>query len=462
MKTKIFWVFLSLCWVGTASSEPLSSEALYHRCYAQLTGHKLQESDAKVAKLRSGTLEPVKACLDLLDSAKLARKGDDVLRLPAGSSMETRWVLSRLHEVHATFFSEKMFQYPQTDETSLNAMMDILDPTNPALYYTRALFGDNVKASTIVTYGKVLKPIRLNNPELGPFRGGAKSSFIYLTPFNYAGTGDLLGIEEMAAGSELLRWSSPKTTGQTDLAKTLGSGFAGTHTYLMETVNEDADFVTNVAKMPRRFANAYYKDVLCREFPLIREQDAVPFVVKNSSLPFRTEASCVKCHASMDRIASTMRGFSYWNPHVKGQLKELMAYQINKPDLKAENGWPAVEDNDFNRRPSAGTIYYRSALNGDLVDIPVTSLADAGRKLSVQDDYYLCLANRYWNYFTGTGVKLDDALILDQQMKSDASLKRRLTVIKKLASDLKTHQSLRLLIEDIFRRPEYSDSGYGQ
>ena len=50
-------------------------------------------------------------------------------------------------------------------------------------------------------------------------------------------------------------------------------------------------------------------DFLCRELPILEAYDVTGngYAVAESSIPFRKQIGCMKCHATMDQFAMTVR-----------------------------------------------------------------------------------------------------------------------------------------------------------
>lgn len=155
-----------------------------------------------------------------------------------------------------------------------------------------------------------------------------------------------------------------------------------------------------------------------------------------------------------------MRGFRYRpiDPIPNTDPRSVLWYTITTPTMAAEAGWPAGADANFYKRPPSGTLYFRSASTGTLVNMPVSNVAALGATIANQDDFYICLANRYWEYFTHKGVQIDEPTVMATR---PASEQNRFAVVKTLGLSLKSHQSLRQLIQDILMRPEYIDSAFG-
>jgi hypothetical protein len=93
------------------------------------------------------------------------------------------------------------------------------------------------------------------------------------------------------------------------------------------------------------------------------------------------------------------------------------------------------------------------------VDQPVTSIADLGAKLSQSNDYYACVASKYFKYFTGIETNLQDIGDPLRPVLSADDLYYRNTVIG-MGQRLKTSQNLQQLIREILASPAYQRDGY--
>lgn len=509
-------------------AEVLSNEALYYRCYSRITGMRVPSDDPQLAAVKNLTLDAIQACLNHLDKAKLNTANNTTIT----DSVIGMNVLSHMHLVHSSFFSVRGLNTPVANDNQASVSYDLLDPTAPALFYTRAMFTDGIKAETILNGKANLRALRqTNDPTVGALSRTAKTGFHFaLFPENnflLVGQGLMRGIESLptlnykyySLGYELPPNPLPAQTGaQLYAAKcaschnnfesstvrnralatitkkmtaaphsTLGltagevnliymylqevrtikygdsegGGFIGTHAYLMKTVDQDSAFRADLSSMPRRWATSVFHDTLCRELPLIRVEDGESFAIPTSTIPFRTAKSCTQCHATMDRAASTLRNFQYFTiPQKQGTSAAGVLYQMATVDQSPESGWPAVADANYYRRPPKGTLYYRTASTGDLVDLSVENIDELGTRLSQQDDFYICLANRYWDYLSGKGVKMNDKKIMDGY---SATEKARFQKVKDWGLALKNRpdQSLRWMLEQMLRSPEFADSAFG-
>ena len=121
-----------------------------------------------------------------------------------------------------------------------------------------------------------------------------------------------------------------------------GGGFIGNHNYLMTTYMSDTSFVPDGAVSTNRsWARAVLADTLCREIPVIRDEDAQPFVVATSNTPFRQYSACSRCHATADRMASLVNPLKWNHLPTLGQtsplptLMGMLDVRISNPSLPA-------------------------------------------------------------------------------------------------------------------------------
>ncbi len=455
-----------------AEAQNLPEVALLQRCYLQLTSQQISNTDPLFIQVSTGTLSAVNACSQILDSAKLTGSATMTLNSPNDSRAQS--VLATFHRLHYSWFYSKDFPVISWPGHS-DDMKDLYDSSSPALYYTRALFGNNVNASDPVTSSDFLIAVRSTmNPTAGPESSHPLSDFIFQTTFSFAATGTLTGIQ--AAASKALSFpANPiddpyRPAGSIDLYATQGAGFLGTQPYLslnLATISSYTQYKTDgVVLMHRRWGKAVYHDTLCRDLPVVRESDAMAFVDTSSSAAFRTTAACAKCHVSHDRVSSVIRGLNILyigkgDPTANGVVNRggnfAVFHTVTKP---SESAWPSQPDADYYRRPQNGNLYFRN-YNGELVDKPLTGITDLGAKIAQTDDYYICLARRYYSYFLGIDVNTGD--ISDPAagitLGANAQIHRNNVIV--LGKSLRTSQSLPQLIKDILKLANYRKVDFG-
>jgi hypothetical protein len=247
-----------------------------------------------------------------------------------------------------------------------------------------------------------------------------------------------------------------------------GGGFIGNHNYLMTTYQEtnpnyapDGQLMTN-----RSFGRAVIKDTLCREVPVVRDADATQFVSPTAIAPFRQEAACTTCHATLDRLAGgTIRGLR-WNltPQVDRMaplpdLHGIAGLRMNRSLYAASSNWSTTADPDYANRAPYGNLYFRN-YRGELVDVVIKSIPELAAAIAAQDDFYTCFAKRYYDYFLGIDVALGDPGDPSSPNLNLVEEHHRGNVIA-LGLKLKTHKSLRQLILDIIGSDEYRMVDFG-
>lgn len=415
-------------------AQNLNHRQIYERCAAKLMRTTPSASDPLVEQIRNQSLTGVEACKRLLQLAKFDASGllPAYTGKPAERDMALR-VLATLNDVHSSWITIKNFQ---ASNTCISAVTEsVFDPQEPALFFTRALFGSGFKYSTVSTSTDNLRAIRTNNdPTESIF--DRRIDFIEGFPagFKMTGNGQLLGVQAGQSVQVKLTASAPNlnsspaifpTAQNYEILKNRGGGILGSQAYLLNNFTEDPDLFPNLLQMPRSWGKWVFKDLLCRDLPVLFESDAKPFAVCTDPskcgiqptaaqaphvLPFRQSTSCAQCHVSMDQLIGVARNFrSYrsgkcrFDPnHVWGSMA-LVQEAPSKPAVTSS--WGFVLDPDYHKRPSTGRLIFRS-YDGTLVDKEVASLAELGAALANTNDLYVCAAKRYLQYFTGIDVSL--------------------------------------------------------
>ncbi len=494
--------------------------ALYYKCYGQITQAYPKRTDRRTQQVLSGTKSPIDACLEVLDKAKFTSSGNT--RISDTSDKEALLVLKSMHKLHFSWFESKFFEDLSQKHKGNKEFMDAM---MPALYYTRALFSPNIKFSSIVLEDKNLRAIRSDKDKdnsgkfirKSPWSNQIKDmradnnyklfKFISEKSFTFAATGDLLGIRYMPAD---LKWNGPSAVSSrrrnsasynplpefVDFNTHKGAGIIGSQPYLLlNTGVSDAYKTDGAINVPRRWANNFFQDIMCRPLPVVRTSDSFKdsvtgerLINEKASAPFRLGPSCAKCHVSMDRLSFTIRGYrtegfggeqwellggafvyKWGEEHLS--LRKEKGYSKNEKTMYRdekragtlkEKEWPLVPDPIFRYRPERGTLYYRT-WDGRLINNQVTGLPELGVRLASRDEPYLCLAKRYYKYFTGINVELGDIKDESHRALSNVEINHRNKVIK-LGLDLKNDpkQNPRNLIEKILRSDVYKKAAESQ
>ena len=492
-----------------ANAQALSEQALFSRCYSQLTGQPVPRGHPLMASVKATTSSAVFACNSLLDKTTL-KAGTGML---ATSDADSARILNNLYSFHKSWFPANVVEQIQgyNDELGVGTR-DIYDTTEPALAVTNALFAENAKYSDTLTMPTGVHGIRLddafvrgligwtvsfpgrslygNNPDfdtnLFNFRAlngvgfdgnGTTSASVFLNVPKIE-TGELSGIrattETFVVPNVSLAPLASLVAGDSidgfnfnyNLYQTLGGGVLGSPLYLLLNFGHEFGLKMNgQTKVPRRWAKTTMETFLCATLPALRESDVTQFLATASTAPFRNSVSCLQCHGTLDQMAYTARnviltGTDFSRISAGSRLESKTAYLTStfRPDFASETGWPSEPIVDFHRQKPTGRLYFRSFADGQLINKSVQNISELGMALSLTNDYYQCASKRYFKFFTGIDVALYDRLDprfseTNRTLSNDAIADR--IFVEKLAVTLKSTQSVKAVIKEIMASGYY-------
>jgi hypothetical protein len=438
----------------------INNKALFRRCYALVTQSFPGANHALLTSVAAGQINPIDACLQVLDKAKLSTTTQTVV---ATGDTEARRVLNAFHALHYGWMDSRNFT-TGNPEINNQSTRDMYDMTTPSFYYTRAIFHPTMKFSEIFTTNEVFQGIRTGGqPTDGPFTNQPLSNWT-VQPREFVQSGDLIGIRSMVPYNMTLGPRNAPTYGSAPVFRNFGGGVLGAAPYINYTLRQDSGFAANAANMmPRKWSKAVLNDFMCRSLPVVRTADVLKYVVSTSSITFRTSETCTRCHATMDQMGGTIRNVTlttYENSYVNNSGSPIII--VTRPTTAgAEAAWPTAADGSYYARPPTGRLVFRS-YDGTATDVAVTGPADLGMKISQLNDPYVCAAKRYYQYFTGIDIPVRDFADPDPSIGYQLSSveQKHWNNIVKLGLELKTHQSLRKLIESILRSPGFKESNF--
>ena len=453
--------------------EPLK---LFHRCFAQISQaspFSLSNYDAIKNRINSRG-DAVDECIQILEGVRFDQ---NTRQLPAPLDSTSVSIIRTFHQLHHSWFSDTELT-PAFNNFVANQTRNFYDTSAPALYYTNALFGRE-PINSLWSSSESLRARRTEGQvqEAMFFAGQTQSrdrtKFIFGDQTPFAERGDLIGVFDsgpLALDYYLKedRFNDQRRNGNIAVERNFSFGAFGTTTYLLTTVDEPDSFVSNGAQnLPRRWAKRVFNDLLCRSLPVVRTEDVTQYVVQIDQSPeFRKTVSCNQCHASMDRIASTMRHFRYLRLHDNNATSPPGGYFMRyaAPNLESEPedniGWTNTADSNFWRRPPKGIFYFRD-YKGVLHDQVLSGPQDIAGILTNMDDPYLCVAKRYYQYFTGVDVTISDpGVTVRGPAAQSAHYNNVVTLGQQLRQD--TGQSVIKLIENILRLDVYQKVKLGE
>lgn len=488
---------------STQAASKLNDVEVFNRCYLKLfktvvprtasLGKSL--TDAIYAKKLTGPA----ACAVLLDQSSFVDNGKvraaKTTSYPALTEQENKKLIANFHNFHNTWFQKKAFIY--TSGGFDTSTYTLKDNDEASLYFTRALFGMSVPLSTVFTSTKTLrglreapdkaatsrwksKPMNIGNEaDFGTANGfvmsyGPTASLgsINVKDEDIVSFGKLYGVEEAkplivptviisgqgnvsATIRTQISMAIAAKSKDVNIFEHLGGGILGSQTFIMKNTNlsvaqiapganNDPDDVVN-----RRISSRVFEDLLCHQMPTLTEADVVKDVVENSSHGFRLNASCMACHTSLDPMAYTMRNFAPYRTAVNADSAAITPEQRAKgAPVVGITRLPAVEGSGhFALQKPVGALNYRDHTN-KLIKTPVNNLNELGTQLANSDDFYRCVAKRYYNFFTGYDVNLAERNVPEASNTKEAKFHR--AKVYALAASLKKSQSMTQMIKEIF------------
>ncbi|MEM6531038.1 MAG: hypothetical protein AAF654_00375 [Myxococcota bacterium] len=511
-----------------AQAQPIDQLAMLNRCYAHLTGLPLPIEHPFRDAVNTGD-PALPLCDELIDAAVLNSRTSRV------TDAEGQAVLRNFYEFHRGWFENAVFEQMQgINVRHIDGTYDNFDSTEPALALTFAMFSEDQPYENVLRGDQGFFALRQVTPEINVRsaypdvhlasrrqirdrryedsvlpqisvkipgvrfqRSGGPTSYV-LNPRPVT-IGELIGVQSDDR-SLVLQNYSPSTArhilpfdrnalytesavdtadlrSTVDLFRNQGGGIIGLNTFIMLNWGHEVGRLQNGAdKMARRWPQAVFKSLMCRDLPVLRQSDVDEYVVREPSIrtaPFRTSSTCVTCHATTDQFAAVARNLFLANSEVDyggglnpengkgGKVTQLIAkFDSSQEDI----GWPSETSSDYHRQEAAGVLMFRST-SGALVRRNVSSLEEIGTILSEQPDFYECAARRYFEHFTG--IRIDffdpgDPANFPTLNQESFETKTTRALLRSLANDLSEHQSTRVLLKAIIRTDFYRDQNFLQ
>jgi hypothetical protein len=208
----------------------------------------------------------------------------------------------------------------------------------------------------------------------------------------------------------------------------LGAGLIGTQSYVLASDVNYGMLQNGGTLLRRRWMKSVIKDFLCRDLPVIRPGDfpQAEVVTTAGALPFRLGASCVQCHSSMDKGASIARALTSIKSTFADDNHIGMGFVANRKSNSESSVFPVADDDSYYLKKPEGYLFFRD-YNGVLVtqSSPLNGLPALALKLSEQDQFYACVASKYYKFLTGISVNLDDLVGTGTTLSSGATFHRQ-------------------------------------
>lgn len=238
-----------------------------------------------------------------------------------------------------------------------------------------------------------------------------------------------------------------------------GGGIIGSEVYLQ--LNTGADLGKTFdggLRLPRKWSQTVISDFFCRKLPVVKASDVELYVNKKSSISFQTNKACMHCHATMDHMAGLIRNIEYNYSIDRGrELNNLQTthFYVHKTNQALSESIISESDPSYHLRPKTGRFIYTD-LAGNHYDAKVQSLDELGKIIGQIDDFYHCLASRYFEFFTG--LQIEPAIIyLKNKNEKEQFLSDQLAG---LSNHLKTTQSLREAYRFLFQSELFRERSF--
>lgn len=462
----LFCMLLSL---DLAVATPLNEVEVYYRCYAQLTRTRPPTDDPRLKQVREGSVKATQACLDLINEAALDKAGGLVNQNKEKNQLALK-VLRNLQSLHSSWFPLKDFIQDEVDAFTFH----MFDSNEMGYHLTYNLLGPSAKASELLTRKTSFRGVRetpvqpkyfidLSSPnqilklEGAEWYWGAGDTKKKIEP-KLVQFGNLVGLTELKPNENNYGFvKDDKSVLNFDITASLGAGIIGTRPYIMLSSNQKLDQKSDGGlNSHRSWSKLIFQDLLCRNLPVVRTEDVIGYF-PDSKLSFRKSKTCMHCHVSIDPMADTVRNLFEMrsSPKNSGNFSVRVLAE-HKPTLPAETEMKDY-DPDFHLRPATGQLYFRN-YKGELVNEKVNSIQELGQAIAKTDDFYICMAKRYFEFFTGVSVDINN--LQDAELKNK-SLAAHKNFVVQLGLDLKKDQSLKNTLGKIIDSEFYKDSSYG-
>ncbi|MBT3585022.1 MAG: hypothetical protein HN509_08950 [Halobacteriovoraceae bacterium] len=450
-------------------AEKLSPIQIYQRCYTLMVQEPLPIIDPILEKLNDKVLSGPEACSTLL---KMAIVDDKKIEFQKNQTTSLK-LLKTFQRFHGNWFSRFNFNEGTPDYSNSN----LFDANEMGYHLTWILFQKKERYSNLFTERRSYRAIRVskkknrfaNDLDIGGKRHPIDESTVrkwkvggivegvsnygseYFMRPKLVSYGQLRGIIPMQRNEiKFKRLEYKKKTSTINLYDPLFKGVMGTVPYMLLNGGQINKRVDGARIVHRRWATSFFKELLCRELPVVRPEDSISSLNKKSKIAFRRKKQCWACHVSSDPLANLTRGFELFNA---GDVDHLNF------TFKAVDRHNKSFGKSFYKRKPIGKFYFRT-YDGKLIDKKLAGPNHLGPLISRLEDPYVCAAKRYFKFFTGIDVHIYDFEHSLTPAAEQGNIKYRNYVVS-LGKQLRGHQSLFKMIETIFHSKYYGSRSFG-
>ena len=456
MKRLLVFTFLSFFVFSLHAETPslFAEQKLLYKCYAHLTGLPPSPSLFKESGVLDGKVSALNYCKNLLmhttlDQTKVTNAKKDTVSLA---------ILNNFHAQFTNWFLFKKI-LPISNSYSGIMLKNFLDPADPALYWTFATFDKSANLDFVLNSKKYLRALRGDDPKNTPSTSPADCNLSNCSPL-WTAKGHLSKIE--AVDTMELSYRHKQKQFLIPIFQHFGGGIIGNSTYIYESIFESYSFQSDgTVNVPRIWATAVFNDLLCRNLPLIKKHDLPDNLFsQDSPVAFRRNKECLVCHASVDQASLALRNFRFvQSPNdTSASLKEALNFQapfaseMVSPSIDIKIDWPLKEDPQHYLTSPQAILFFRNFENR-LINIKAKNLESLAEQIRKQDDFYICVTSRLFNYFTDSKFNPNEIMYKPNAYKTAEGIE-----ILKLSKDLKKHKNVKDLVSAILSSHFYSSS----
>lgn len=390
-------ILLTFFYLSTFAIDKNVSIGKYIKCYELFTDSSIPVNDEILMKIQSGVIDQFQACELLLKKSELSEN----YRLKNDKDKIAIKVLNRFQALHNSWFSSYLFDM----QKDFPLTYKLLEQDAIATRFTMSLFSPQVNHSDILKGSKVVTGVRISSKK----HETQKTSYKFI-PIQ---EGELVGFQFAPSGINVFEeyvdhlFYPKKFKAKYDTNIGFGGGVLGLQSYILQNhgrvLGEKSD---GGRKVFRKYSEQIVKDLTCRSLPVITGSAIKKYVDTKSSLSFVKKESCMNCHSTMDYMAGVFRSFEMIAYDNSGNSFATI-YKHPESDHLAGNFITHETDVNYYKKPNWGRFIYQS-LDNTIFDEEIRNLDDLGTSLSKVDEFYSCLAYRYYVFLTGDEIMFNE------------------------------------------------------
>lgn len=462
---KLLLAFLFIFSSFHAFAEIKQEVTILNKCYSQLVNKRISPDHRLVQAVIKKEITGSQGCYQLVDEIEFDSKG-----LLTPKTKESVEILRTFQKIHDSWFPRFNFNISTQDFPNT----DFYDANEMGYHFTWVLFKDE-KLKNALTKKRSFKGIRESEKDHLYFIdrrirghrqlrknhhthkwkiGGSEEEDgdDYQGPVSFWDPeliefGKLIGLSPFSkTDNKIQRWLGGKKIVEYDTLAPKGGGVIGSVPYLLLNTEHIDQRNDGGNKLHRRWATSITSDLLCRNLPILNQNEVSSFIKKKSKIGFRKKADCMNCHSTIDSMAAVIRNLENYNSgdvDIHYTIRNIFMHQPNRVHT---GDLPDSMESFFQTRPEGRFIH--KDIYGKRLNQKVSNLNELGQALASTKDFYYCFTKRYFEFFTGISVDIE---VVDWNKSSDPII----AFVKESSEKLKKTQDVGQLLQEIFKSPFY-------